>query len=324
MQKATAELLAPLDSDAGICDAARVSFHKIAANFSPEQNFGLMRYLKTHKHWSPFGHSREVFALDIGVSEWAHFLTYANLAGFTWHKATNRIFLAGSIWAWYENLSFLSPDIADVIRGWFRSSDKYQLCSHLLFREPTAVINSKAAEYVMPRDVREFADIVSVSFRVKAPVFVARQAVKHQIHLCWNEVSRRYVDEAPEYFVPERWRARPDKGIKQGSGGYVELSPELQHRADNYTNDASDLYNAMLSENVAPEMARIVLPLSMVTEWIWTGSVRAFRRVCDERLASSAQKEIRELAEDFDSALKQRVPVIWKSLSEEPPHVEMG
>jgi len=77
-------------------------------------------------------------------------------------------------------------------------------------------------------------------------------------------------------------------------------------------------------ENVAPEMARIVLPLSMVTEWIWTGSVRAFRRVCDERLAGSAQKEIRELAEDFDSALKQRVPVIWKSLSEEPPHVEMG
>lgn len=327
MHKATADFLPGVNGDDSICNAARVSFHKIAANFTPEQNYGLLKYLKLHKHWSPYGHAREVFSLDIDDKEWLHFLTYANLAGFTWHRANIRIFLAGSMWAFYENLSFLPADVADCIRAWYRESEQYVLSSSLLFRAPGASgasMRCKVCEHATMRDVRELADVVSVSFRVKAPIIVARQAVKHQIHLCWNEVSRRYVDEEPEYFKPEKWRSRPDKAIKQGSGGYIELSPDLAHRASVYTDEATDLYNALLAENVAPEMARIVLPVSMITEWIWTGSVRAFKRVCDERLASGAQKEIRELAEQFDTALRQRVPVIWTSLSEEPPHVEMG
>ena len=127
-----------------------------------------------------------------------------------------------------------------------------------------------------------------LSFRIKAPIFVARQLVKHQVGLSWNEVSRRYVDDQPEFYIPFMWRKRPDKSIKQGSSD-EEIEYDIMH----LINVAKETYNDMLEDGIAPEMARMVLPQCMHTEWIWSGSVYAFSRVCNQRNKSNAQVETR-------------------------------
>jgi thymidylate synthase (FAD) len=105
------------------------------------------------------------------------------------------------------------------------------------------------------------------SFHVKAPIFVARQLVKHKF-LRWNEISRRYVDDEPEFYVPDVWRGRSaDK--KQGSEGVVESNANMLY----YNTMSLGLYNQLLDEGVAPEMARMTLPQSTMTEWWWSGSL---------------------------------------------------
>ena len=113
-----------------------------------------------------------------------------------------------------------------------------------------------------------------LSFRIKAPIFVARQLVKHQVGLSWNEVSRRYVDDKPEFYIPFMWRKRPPENIKQGSS-----KEEIEFDIMELIDTCKGTYNYMLEEGIAPEMARMVLPQCMMTEWIWSGSVYAFSRV---------------------------------------------
>ena len=149
------------------------------------------------------------------------------------------------------------------------------------------------------------------SFHVKAPVFVARQLVKHKF-LRWNEVSRRYVDEDPEFYVPDVWRGRSaDK--KQGSEGSVSilLDQEVQWHRQLST------YKTLLSEGVAPEQARMVLPQSMMTEWYWSGSLDAFADMCNLRCKDDTQAETREVARQIDHKMIELFPVSWDALTED-------
>ena len=146
------------------------------------------------------------------------------------------------------------------------------------------------------------------SFHVKAPVFVARQLVKHSF-LRWNEISRRYVDDEPEFYVPDVWRGRSaDK--KQGSEGVVESNANMLY----YNDKALGLYKQLLDEGVAPEQARMVLPQSTMTEWWWSGSLDAFARMCNLRLPSDTQYETRVVAEQVSKVLGDIFPVSWASL----------
>jgi thymidylate synthase (FAD) len=155
----------------------------------------------------------------------------------------------------------------------------------------------------------------TVSFRVKAPIFVARQLVKHQAGLVWNEVSRRYVDSEPEFYFPTSWRARA-ANVKQGSSdesvtdeGIVDglMKAECENSLEMY------LY-LMKEYNVAPEQARMILPLNTMTEWVWTGSLMAWARVCNLRLDPHAQKECRDVAQLINNHMKELFPVSWKAL----------
>jgi thymidylate synthase (FAD) len=158
----------------------------------------------------------------------------------------------------------------------------------------------------------------SVQLRIKAPIFVARQLVKHQVGLVWNEVSRRYVDSEPEFWLPKVWRGRPEGSIKQGSSGVVThvQGVSIDHAARYATNQALITYNQMLNAGVAPEQARIILPQNMQTEWYWTGSLMFFCRVCRERLAPGAQQETREVAEQIAEIVAPLFPVSWSALME--------
>jgi thymidylate synthase (FAD) len=153
-----------------------------------------------------------------------------------------------------------------------------------------------------------------VTFRVKAPIFVARQLVKHE-YMPWNEVSRRYVDDDPEFFEPGSWRKRADN-VKQGSGDAIPLS--LQERLDDQLNGfyelALNFYRDLLAEGVCPEQARMILPQSMMTEWFWSGSLKAFAKMCKLRLDSHAQVESRQVAELINGHMRAIYPVSWDAL----------
>lgn len=153
----------------------------------------------------------------------------------------------------------------------------------------------------------------SIQLRIKAPIFVARQLVKHQVGGVWNEVSRRYVDSEPEFFFPDVWRGRPEGSIKQGSSGVVD---GWQHAPVEVTQHSLAIYTEMLEDGVAPEQARMILPQNMMTEWYWTGSLMFFARVCRERLAPGAQLETREVAEQIAEIVAQLFPVAWSALME--------
>jgi len=147
------------------------------------------------------------------------------------------------------------------------------------------------------------------SFHVKAPIFVARQLVKHKF-LRWNEISRRYVDDYPEFYVPDQWRGRSaDK--KQGSEGTVELSTGLVKAMCKAT--LRD-YEYLLSYGVAPEQARMVLPQSAMTEWYWSGSLDAFAAMCKLRCASDTQYESRIVADQISEKMSELFPVSWDAL----------
>ena len=153
----------------------------------------------------------------------------------------------------------------------------------------------------------------SLSFRIKAPVFVARQLVKHQVGLSWNEVSRRYVDFPPQLYNPDAWRGRPVNS-KQGSAGEVKLNRTLQHVYETAMEQCKILYNALIGKNIAPEQARMVLPQSMMTEWYWSGSLYAFARVCNLRCKPDVQKETRDICEEISKECGKHFPISWKYL----------
>ena len=214
------ELVDHMGSDDSIVNAARVSFHKDASQFTKEQNDKLLNYLAKHNHWSPYAHA--------------------------------------------------------------------------------------------------FA-----SFRIKAPIFVARQLVKHQVGLAWNEVSRRYVDEEPEFWFPKEWRGKP-VNAKQGSTGTVDkiwwIPEDSWYSVDQGVRETTQYtlrrYMRMIEEGVAPEQARMVLPQNTMTDWIWSGSLAAFCRVCKLRLDPHAQQETRELVEGIKGLLEPLFPVSFTALTE--------
>ena len=158
------------------------------------------------------------------------------------------------------------------------------------------------------------------SFHVQAPIFVARQLVKHKF-LRWNETSRRYVDKPPEFYMPEAWRAKADDK-KQGSSEETIEVLRYQGFHEQTTDNAAarlnmhsfDLYRSMIDRGICPEQARMVLPQSTMTEWWWSGSLDAFSDMCNLRCKEDTQKETREVAEGISTIMKEKFPVSWKEL----------
>ena len=146
------------------------------------------------------------------------------------------------------------------------------------------------------------------SFHVKAPIFVARQLVKHKF-LRWNEISRRYVDEEPEFYAPETWRGRA-KDKKQGSEGEVKSNFGIEY----YHEKAWQAYDQLLNEGICPEQARMVLPQSTMTEWYWSGSLDAFADMCLLRCAPDTQQETQEVANQISRSMHKLFPVSWMAL----------
>jgi thymidylate synthase (FAD) len=150
----------------------------------------------------------------------------------------------------------------------------------------------------------------SMQFHVKAPIFVARQLVKHQVGLVWNEVSRRYVDTEVEFYEPTEWRLAADDKKQGSSDETIEYGVGSTYQWCNET------YKNMLKAGIAPEMARMVLPQSMYTEWYWSGTLMAFARVCNLRCKPDTQVETQMIANQIDVLSKELFPNSWEALRE--------
>lgn len=167
-----------------------------------------------------------------------------------------------------------------------------------------------------------------MTFRIKAPIFVARQLVKHKF-MPWNEVSRRYVDDEPEFFYPEIWRSRA-ANVKQGSldeevhignvvvdetyeGNFGDIEGNY-YRVDDVMELSLRSYKALLEENVAPEQARMVLPQNMMTEWYWSGTLGAYADMLRLRLDPHTQQESREVAQMIYNKVEVLFPISIKAL----------
>lgn len=216
----TVDLVGSYGDDNTVANAARVSFHKTASNYSQEQNDKLISYLARHKHFSPFNHS-------------------------------------------------------------------------------------------------------FISMKVKAPIFVARQLVKHKF-MPWNEVSRRYVDDEPEFYFPEYWRKKADN-VKQGSGERYEdeawtcsafgyIASTIKDETAELTETAFWVYKDMLQRGVCAEQARMILPQNMMTEWIWSGTLGAWCDMLRLRLDPHTQYETRIVAQKAYEMINPLFPVSVKAL----------
>ncbi len=170
--------------------------------------------------------------------------------------------------------------------------------------------DEKLIKYLADHDHWSPFGHTTLQFLIKAPVFVARQLVKHQVGLVWNEVSRRYVDYEPEFYVPFMWRGKPENKKQGSSEDEIEydITPTMQY--------CKETYNNLLKAGIAPEMARMVLPQNMMTEWYWTGSLMAFVRVVNLRVKPDSQEETRMIALQMSQHLKDHFPISAKYLLE--------
>ena len=165
-----------------------------------------------------------------------------------------------------------------------------------------------------------------ITLRIKAPVSIRTQFFKHKQGFVENEISRRYVDETPEFYHP-KWRHRPDGNAKQGSDGWLEcidgggetsggFSTHALYRSYQFHMKSSmNLYQELIESNVAPEQARFCLPQAMYTEWFWTGSLAAYARFYKQRIDDHAQWEIQQYADAVGKIINPLFPVSWKELT---------
>jgi len=207
-------------------------------------------------------------------------------------------------------ISHMGDDITVVnaARVSFGKKSKYECTDMVKGKWELAPRDAKLINYLAKHNHKSPFNHAFATFHVKAPVFVARQLVKHE-YMPWNEISRRYVDSEPEFYVPDTYRGR-SLNKKQGSAGKVTVS-------DNGFNEiAMTEYEYLLDLGVCPEQARMVLPQSMMTEWYWSGSLYAFAKMCSLRCSYDTQVETQQVALEIDTEMAKLFPVSWKALRE--------
>lgn len=277
---------------------------------------GLLSYLAKHQHTSPFRHARETFIFPELPFTFAQ-LTPFDIAGMAWEENTasdNQMWrIRHSVYGWANmlNKGQIHAQYADSLRE--QLVRLYPHCMQALVQDVYTSSKRQKACLHYPAHRKEtnpwFKD---VSVRCTAPIHVARQAVKHQVMMSWNEVSRRYVDYPVELFEQE-FRVKPEGSIKQGSGDVTDDVP-MFYAFDNEGEDRFisvqamresmlEWYNECINSGLAPETIRGELPLNLQTTWIWTGCMASWQHFLDLRQDGHAQKEIQVFADKIAQVL---------------------
>lgn len=292
--KSKVELINHEFSDLMVVNAARVSFGKWHEEFDPINDKRLLGYLMRHNHWSPFAHPHGKVRIPKAVFRADKVILRPDiLAGIIVSECedTRMYEVTGSAYA-LLNLSVNQ----DYIHLYWYVKDHLPVTTDLFTKYnelPFKMDKSKSQPPLIPCTT----DGYIYSFRVKAPIFIARQLVKHQVGLVWNEISRRYVDTEIDFYVADGWRGVADDK-KQGSSESEEIeylchSEYGRYGYLNHLAEALRWYD--FNRHICPEQRRMILPQSTMTEWIWTGTKDAFDRVINLRTAEDSQRECREV-----------------------------
>lgn len=277
------------NDDLTVANAARVSFNKTSSKIT-QKDIKLIEYLAKNKHWTPFGHCRYRFTFlptgdGLELAEWA-----SKAGGAVIELNNNYIEIEDSLWGWLTNPP---PGIDHVI---------YDYLSEYAPHSVEAIgLPQKCYEELLLYNI---TDTKCTTLRITMPIFVARQLMRSNVGIVYNEVSRRYIKEEPEFWSPELWRKSPNNNIKQGSGEtYV---PTLSHIiSKKYHDTIQEIVKTWhyLNRCVAPEMARTILPVSMYTTVWMTATNEALERIITLRTDKHAQKEIQDLAYKMKNAI---------------------
>lgn len=285
-----AEYIDHNNDDLTVVNAARVSFDK-TTDVIEEGDVKLINYLASHNHWTPFAHSRFTFVGTAGIlnsvpheTELRQGLVFSPSLAKVRHSFFGWVQL---LKAGYVNSIYEASIINQLILKMPVSSEAYGFSG---FRETQSEV------FVPTEETDE--RFIDHTLREDVPIFVARQRFKHTVDIDYNEVSRRYVSDTPEFYWPGVWRGAPTGGAKQGSSGGLAHSENEQCNIElrAHENASVKLYETYLKRGVAPEQARMVLPQSMFTSYYVTGSLISWKRSFGLRIDAHAQKEIRDLA----------------------------
>lgn len=334
--------------DLTVVNSARVSFAKESAwgptpGVMAERDKNLLAYLNRNGHWSPFAHPQMVFIREMPTDRLTEYLADQS-HGFrrliVRHRGGRTLFVErGSLWGYLNAPRFIDTALADAIirrypntveaRNGIAMSSALPKSEDLSdFIQDEDGLATALADAGVHLDEPALAHLLVATYRIKAPIYVARQLVKHQRDLVWNETSRRYVDTPPEYQISTTWRKRADN-LKQGSSDEVftndtrTLLGSLQPGGDagvlnSWAREAvavaDGAYREMIAARVAPEQAREILPLNTLTEWYWTGSADAWNRVVGQRTDSHAQSETQAPAVEINRTLTEAMPKVWAAL----------
>jgi len=173
--------------------------------------------------------------------------------------------------------------------------------------------NEKLVKYLAEHNHQSPFFALQLTLKIRMPLYVHAQAVKHVVGGSWNTISRRYVREDMHFYTPD-WRAAPEGSIKQGSADSIELTPELEQLVWQNRKDALDLYNRLLSAGVAPELARGELPQALMTSCMANGSIAFWARIYNQRSTSGAQREWDTITKEIDRISSDKFPGVWEYL----------
>lgn len=314
----TVRLITTPDSDLKVVNSARVSFAKEVQTLGVDDE-GLIKFLATHKHWTPFSHCRDIIAIKVESTEqYVKLLSFFTLTLNQAEKTSMVIklvegvlYIKHSLYGWANvvnkamNISWKHPMadtpiergvLVDIVNMLF---DKYPVSAqHLLTETSKAIRNHDAQPSLASTDqIEGDVEFIDITMYESVPIAVARQRFKHMVGTTYNEVSRRYVDSEPVIFVPDVWRGRHDSK-KQGSReDAANAEPEFIDKLIGSFEACVDLYNEAIVNDVCPEQARFVLPQSMMTEYFVTANLAAWERLLAQRLEGTAQLEIQHYAQ---------------------------
>jgi len=325
-----------INTDLGIVNAARVSLHKKSA-YVPnttgthelsKEDTKLLYYLAKHNHWTPFAHSRLYFSIKWStIQNELQFYKHITRGGFEYIEQDIDIdYIKGSLYSWINNLHLL-PTTAhrDFIHDCI--TELYPVSYDAIYKSKSEYPSMTYGHEMTRLDenyliYHEFWNIACATLLIKIPIFIARQVRTSQVgfsysnlyvegeSFVYNEVSRRYVNELPEFYSIDRWRVRKGRYIKQGSTGLAsnELQTVLKNEQFTEHNACRQQYIQLVESHIAPEQLRSMLPQSMYTEFYMTGTLHRWAQFLKLRLAKDVQEETREVAVKIAVALAEQFP----------------
>ena len=291
-----------LEGQLGAVNAAKVSFSKQAKEMG-EKEYKLLDYLKKHKHNSPFFHPQ--ICLQIAPFDLNDF-SKTDIAGLEW----------------YRNKDESRYDINNIRSSLFL----YEKCKQYFSDKFIIEMDFGEGWLLEQHDLFSASRLPYMQFRIKCPMFVYNQLAKHQVGMVINSVSRRYVDYEPEFWYPEKMNndyygqyqfRKQSKDNKQGSIENEFINEYIEPVIDDYDDwitydsiisSATTWYDLQIQNGICKEQARAILPMSMYTEFVWTGSLQDFARVCSLRLKKDSQKETRDVAQMIYDLCKKEYP----------------